>query len=100
MGESWRGPCIQRVPVADSSHWPPHSHDEAGCTKPRWIPDESGKLYTEAYDVKIPESLASGTYTLKIKLRCPVADRDVLLALEKRRMDQDGYYAISEVKVR
>ena len=65
----------------------------------RWLPQASQPTYTEDYDIKLPISLASGTYALKLKMFSPQNQRDVLLALDPTLRDREGYYRIGSIEI-
>ncbi len=64
-----------------------------------WLPEPAGRTYEEKYRWSLPKQLQPGSYTLQLKLRAQSAGRDVLLALQKKLMDEDGYYEIGEIVV-
>lgn len=65
----------------------------------RWFPSPEGKTYEELYPVELPRGLKSGEYTLGLKLYSAAADRDVLLALKRVLLDENGFYTIGKVRV-
>jgi hypothetical protein len=65
----------------------------------KWLPSAEGKTYAERYALELPEDLPPGQYTLQLKLHCPAAQRDVLLALAPALKDRRGYYTIARVRV-
>ena len=64
-----------------------------------WMPGEEDPTFDAVYPLDLPDALPSGAYTLKIKLHSGQAARDVLLALDQRRRDADGFYEIGPVTV-
>jgi hypothetical protein len=65
----------------------------------RWLPIQDEKAYGERYEVRLPAELASGTYTLRLKLYSPDAKRYVKLALQNDRQDPNGFYEVGSVKI-
>ncbi len=64
-----------------------------------WVPDIDGKRHTEKYSIDVPETLPPGEYTLKLKLRSPESDRDVLLALDQQILERHGFYRIGTIRL-
>lgn len=65
----------------------------------RWLPASDEKTYSEKHTLTLPRSAEPGTYRLKLKLRSPKANRDVLLALKPGLLDVLGYYDLGQVRV-
>ncbi len=65
----------------------------------RWLPSQVGKAFRERYEVRLPSKVASGAYTLRLKMYSPAADRDVLLALKNERRDPNGFYEVGSVRI-
>jgi hypothetical protein len=62
-----------------------------------WIPEPQPKIYSEDYQINIPEKLDAGEYELKLKLYCRERKQDVLLALDRRLLDDKNFYRIAKV---
>ena len=65
----------------------------------RWVPETTGKLYSERYTIDLPKTAKPGVYQLRLKLRSPSANRDVFLALKTNLLDRLNYYALGECQV-
>jgi hypothetical protein len=79
----------------------PHLADvelEAGNQK--WLPKPSGGIYPQTYPISIPKTLRPGQYTLKFKLYSRQERRDVLIALDPKRLDEENYYSVASVTVK
>lgn len=70
---------------------------ESGCQK--WIPDKPGKIYFESCQLDIPQKLAPGTYTLKVKLYSTQENRDVFLAFDPELLDAGNFYTIASSEI-
>lgn len=64
----------------------------------RWQP-KAAEPFTEPYRLAVPADLKPGEYALKIKLRSPQAERDVLPALKPALRDKVGYYTVGTMVV-
>jgi hypothetical protein len=62
-----------------------------------WLPD--GRITKETYLLHLEDDVVPGAYDLLLKLRSPVAGRDVLLALDGGLLDQDGFYHLGAMVV-
>ena len=65
----------------------------------KWMPSDTGHIFTEDYSLQLPASLKAGTYTLGLKLHCPREERDVRLALNSSLLNEQGYYRLGSVQV-
>ncbi len=75
----------------------PATHEfELDAHNERWIPKEICK---ETYSISIPSALATGKYTLKMKLLSKQEERNVSLAFEPTITDKDGLYRIADIQV-
>ncbi len=64
-----------------------------------WGPSDEKQTFTESYSLQRPAAMASGSYTLGLKLYFPKENRDVLLALDPSLRDEPGYYRVGSVSV-
>lgn len=62
----------------------------------QWLPGQTAMVN---YDINLPKSCIPGEYTLKLKLYSPDAKEDIQLALDPKRKDADGFYAIGDVTI-
>jgi len=64
----------------------------------RWLPDD--RVREESYPLRLGRDAVPGPYTVKLKLWSPTAARDVLLALDRKLLDEDGFYRMGEITLR
>jgi hypothetical protein len=62
-----------------------------------WHPGEEA---TEIYLIDIPKDVDAGTYEMSFKLYCLNEKSDVDLALDMDTRNEEGFYRISEIKLR
>jgi hypothetical protein len=66
----------------------------------KWLPKPSGRIYPETYSVSIPQTLRPGRYKLKFKLFSNQERKDVFVALDPDRLDEDNYYLVAPVMIK
>ena len=71
---------------------------EAGNEK--WLPKPSGGVYPETYPISIPKTLCPGRYKLKFKLYSNQENKDVLIALDPKLLDQENFYSVAALTIK
>lgn len=65
----------------------------------KWVAEPNGQTCAEDYVLRVPATLKPGRYELKVKLYDEDERRDVLLALDPSLRDDQGYYAVTAVRL-
>ncbi|MFC1634319.1 DUF4832 domain-containing protein [Planctomycetota bacterium] len=66
----------------------------------KWMPKPSGDVYPQTYPISIPQTLRPGRYKLKFKLYSNQEDKDVFVALDPNRLDEENYYSVAPVNIK